>query len=176
MKRKYITSVGLTVAIVIGAVAVFAGGGSAKTSRPPVAGGSAVSVRHTSLGTTLVDANGRTLYLFVADKTNVSTLSASGRAVWPPFTAVGTVKAKGGAQAAKLGTTSGPAGSKQVTYAGHPLYYFVGDRTPGSTRGQRLNEFGALWYVLAPSGSAITSAAPSKPAPVASTPTSNYGY
>jgi hypothetical protein len=65
----------------------------------------------------------------------------------------------------------------QVTYAGHPLYYYVGDTKAGLTTGQALNQFGALWYVLNPSGSSITtkpaaSAAPtssSAPAPTSST-------
>jgi hypothetical protein len=70
-----------------------------------------------------------------------------------------------------IGTISGPAGGRQVTYNGHPLYFFVGDRSPGSGSGQRLNEFGGLWYVLSPNGHAITRA-PSNPAP--SSPA--YGY
>jgi hypothetical protein len=53
-----------------------------------------------------------------------------------------------------------------VTYNGHPLYYYVGDRQAGSTAGQGLNQFGALWYVLSPSGNAVTSA-PVTPAPAA---------
>ena len=68
-----------------------------------------------------------------------------------------------------------PAGVKQVTYQGHPLYYYVGDSNPGSTRGQGLNEFGALWYVLGPSGNAITSA-PSTSAAAPAAPAASYGY
>ena len=69
---------------------------------------------------------------------------------------------------------SGPV--KQVTYNGHPLYYYVGDHAPGSTNAQQLKEFGALWYVLAPSGSAITSTVPSNPTPAPAAPTSSCGY
>ena len=54
------------------------------------------------------------------------------------------MKAINGAQAAKIGTVTSPSGVRQVTDKGHPLYYYVGDSRPGSTRGQRLNEFGAL--------------------------------
>jgi predicted lipoprotein with Yx(FWY)xxD motif len=179
MKRKSLATLAVTIAVVAFAAVALAAGGSAKNRRQ-AADGSAVSVNHTSLGQTLVDANGRTLYLFEGDKRNVSTLSAAGRAVWPPFTASGRVKAEGAAQSAKLGTTT--RGVKQVTYNGHPLYYYVGDHAPGSTTGQNLKEFGALWFVLSPNGSANTSTASSHATPAAappsssSTPSNGYTY
>src|ERR1700722_13283632 len=101
----------VTLAVVVVGVVVLASGGSAKT-RPHAANASAVTVRHTAVGQTLTDANGRTLYLFEGDKRNVSTLSAAGRAVWPPFTGTGNVKAEGAAVAGKLGTAT--SGFKQV--------------------------------------------------------------
>ncbi|MDQ6806971.1 MAG: hypothetical protein M3065_18880 [Actinomycetota bacterium] len=178
MKLKSLAPLTVAVAIIAVVVVALAGGGSAQNLQAHVAGGSAVSARHTSVGQTLADANGRTLYLFKADKRNVSTLSAAGRAVWPPFTAAGKVKVVGGAQAAKLGKTTN--GLKQVTYNGHPLYYYVGDHAPGNVKGQGLNQFGALWFVLAPSGNANTATATaaaisSQPAP-APAPASSYGY
>jgi predicted lipoprotein with Yx(FWY)xxD motif len=56
-----------------------------------------------------------------------------------------------------LGTTRRADGTTQVTYAGHPLYRFVQDMKPGQTTGQDLQDFGAGWYVLAPSGAKIES-------------------
>jgi predicted lipoprotein with Yx(FWY)xxD motif len=164
MKRNRPASLGLAIVLVGVAVLVFAvAGGSAKKA-PPVAGASAISVKQTSVGNTLVDANGRTLYLFEADRRGVSTLSPAGLAVWPAFTGAVTPQAKGGAVAADIGTVAGPGGTRQVTYNGHPLYYYVGDHQPGSTAGQGLNQFGALWYVLSPSGSAVTSVPATAPA------------
>jgi predicted lipoprotein with Yx(FWY)xxD motif len=177
MNIKYLASTALTVVIAGIVVAVLAvGGGSAKT-RPShsAAAGSAISIRTTPLGKTLVDANGRTLYLFAGDTANVSKLSTAGLSVWPRFIASGTVKAGNGAQAAKIGTVTSPNGVRQVTYNGHPLYYYVGDTSPGSTRGQGLTEFGALWYVLSPSGTAITSA-PGNAQAASSAPAPSYGY
>ena len=49
----------------------------------------------------------------------------------------------------------GRGGTRQVTYGHHPLYYYVGDRKAGDTHGQGLNQFGAKWYVLSPTGSKI---------------------
>jgi predicted lipoprotein with Yx(FWY)xxD motif len=176
MNIKYLASAGLAIVIAAVAVAVFAiGGGNAKANQSQAAAGSAINIRSTALGKTLVDANGRTLYLFEGDRANISTLSAAGTAVWPRFVSSTPVKAGNGVQAALIGTTTSPTGVKQVTYEGHPLYYYVGDSNPGSTRGQGLNEFGALWYVLAPSGNAITSA-PSTSAAAPAAPAASYGY
>jgi predicted lipoprotein with Yx(FWY)xxD motif len=169
MRRARPLTTGLAVVIIGALVLVFAvTGGSAKRT-VPVAGASAINVKQTPLGKTLVDANGRTLYLFEADKPGVGTLSAAGLAVWPAFTSAGTPRAEGEAVAAKISVGAGPNGSRQVDYSGHPLYYFVGDKRAGSTSGQGLNVFGALWYVLSPSGSAVTGA-PATPAPAAEAP------
>jgi predicted lipoprotein with Yx(FWY)xxD motif len=175
MKPNRPLSVGLAVVLVGVVVLVIAvSGGSTSKTQAPVAGGSAVSVKQTPLGNTLADANGRTLYLFQADKPGVSTLSNAGLAVWPAFTTTGTPQAKGGTTASQIATISGPNGSRQVTYNSHPLYYYAGDRQPGNTFGQGLNQFGAPWYALASSGTAVTSA-PSTPAPTAVAP-SGGGY
>jgi predicted lipoprotein with Yx(FWY)xxD motif len=132
--------------------------GSSKTKAAPrVAANSAISVERTPVGNALTDANGRTLYLFAGDRPNVSTLSSAGRAFWPPFTSSTRLAATGGALAGKIGVVTGTTGGGQVTYNGHPLYYFVGDHTPGQITGQALNQFGARWYVLSTAGNAITS-------------------
>jgi predicted lipoprotein with Yx(FWY)xxD motif len=117
--------------------------------------GSSIGVRKTSHGRILVDTAGRTLYLFEADKANMSNCSSSCLSVWPALTAHVKPHARSGASASKIGTISVAHGKRQVTYAGHPLYYYVGDRKPGQTNGQGLNQFGAKWYVLSPGGRKI---------------------
>jgi predicted lipoprotein with Yx(FWY)xxD motif len=171
MKRRILIPSGAVVIAIVIAVLLAATGGNSRNAAAHVVPGAAVGVRQTALGQTLVDAGGRTLYLFQGDKPNRSTLSRAGLAVWPAFTSTGTPLAMGAAHAARIGTITGPGGARQVTYNGHPLYYFVGDRKPGSVSGQRLTDFGATWYVLSPSGSAITRAA-SSPAPGQTV----YGY
>lgn len=157
------------------AVIVSTTGSSAKKG-PAIAANAALSIQQTSLGKTLTDANGRALYLFAGDQPNVSRLSAAGRAFWPPFTSSIKPSATGGAVAGDIGTVRGATGAAQVTYNGHPLYYFVGDHSPGQTTGQGLNQFGARWYVLSPMGAGITSA-PRASAPTSSTGGgSGYGY
>jgi predicted lipoprotein with Yx(FWY)xxD motif len=132
-----------------------AGGAYGGKSNAAAPAGAAIDVRSTALGRTLVDAKGRTLYLFEADKPNVSNCSGACLSIWPPLTSGAKPQAKGGVLAAKIGTISSTGGKEQVTYGGHPLYYYVGDQKPGDTKGQGLNQFGAEWYVLAPTGNKI---------------------
>jgi predicted lipoprotein with Yx(FWY)xxD motif len=169
-------SIPILAVIVAGAVAVIVSTSGASTKKTPaVPATSAVSLKQTSVGKVLVDANGRTLYLFAADTANVSKLSAAGQAVWPPFIAATPPKATGGVSAGQIGTVTG---SNQVTYNGHPLYYFVGDKSPGQTNGQGLNEFGARWYALSGAGTAVTSTPKAAPASssTGTSSTPSYGY
>ena len=108
------------------------------------------------LGQILVDEEGKTLYLFVADKGTASTCYTSCATIWPPVLTTGAPQAEGGAKASLLGTTTRTDGKVEVTYAGHPLYYFIQDKKVGDTTGQGVNGFGALWWVVSPSGAAIT--------------------
>jgi predicted lipoprotein with Yx(FWY)xxD motif len=114
-----------------------------------------ISVASTRLGKILVDGSGRTVYLFQADNGKDSTCHNACAQAWPPVVASGAPQATGGASTALLGTTRRKDGSTQVTYAGHPLYYFIADTKPGDINGQGSSAFGAKWYVLAPSGRKI---------------------
>jgi predicted lipoprotein with Yx(FWY)xxD motif len=158
MNRTRLSPFALAVIIAAAIAAILANTGTSAKKGPSAPANSVLSIRQMSLGSTLTDANGRTLYLFAGDKPNVSKLSVAGRAFWPPFTSTVKPSATGRAQASEISTVTGATDAGQVTYNGHPLYYFVGDRNPGQTTGQGLNQFGARWYVLSPSGVAITSA------------------
>jgi predicted lipoprotein with Yx(FWY)xxD motif len=116
---------------------------------------SVVSTKTSSLGTFLVDGNGRALYLWDADHGSKSTCSGACAQAWPPLTTTGTPKASGAAKASLLGTTKRADGSSEVTYAGHPLYTFAGDTQAGQTNGQGSNGFGAPWWVVTPAGKAL---------------------
>jgi len=115
--------------------------------------GSATSHGHTYL----TGASGRSVYLWVADTSDKSNCSGACAQAWPPVTTTGNPTAGSGVSAADLGTTTRSDGTKQVTYKGHPLYYFVGDKSAGSTSGEGSDGFGAKWWLVAPSGTAITS-------------------
>src|SRR6266851_108668 len=104
----------------------------------------------------LVESNGLTVYLFLADSSATSACnSASCVQYWPPVLTKGAPQAGPGVNASLLGTITRADGTAQVTYAGHPLYRFVSDKAAGDSTGQGVNAFGALWYVLSPSGAQI---------------------
>ena len=88
----------------------------------------------------------------------MSACSGACAGAWPPVTTTGTVTASGGAKSSDLGTITRSDGTKQVTYDGHPLYFFSGDSGPGTASGQGNDGFGAKWWLVSPSGSDVTSA------------------
>jgi len=108
------------------------------------------------IGSLLTDGNGRTVYLFTKDSGTMSSCSSGCASVWPPVTTSAHIQVGSGASASLLGTTQRAGGQTQVTYNGHPLYYFVGDAQPGQTNGEHLNEFGGLWYAVSPNGMQVS--------------------
>jgi len=155
-------------AIVVGAALLTAACGSGYSKPAGAAGaapgssapsgqstGAVVGVASSPRGQLLVDGSGRTLYLFEADKGTSSTCDGPCAQAWPPLLTTRAPSAGTGANAADVGTTTRKDGTSEVTYHGHPLYYYVGDSKTGDTTGQGLNQFGAKWYVLAPSGDKI---------------------
>lgn len=130
--------------------------GPTATGSAPASGGAQVASASGMLGTYLVAGPKQmTVYLFEADKGGTSSCSGGCASAWPPVTTTGAPSASGAASSAQLSTITRPDGSKQVTYNGHPLYYFVQDKASGETTGQGVKAFGASWYVLAPSGKKI---------------------
>lgn len=145
------------------------GAGSSSAASPSASAMTATITTHAgSAGQFLTDSSGKTVYLFAADGMNKSNCSGACASAWPPVPAKGSLTASGGAMTSDLGSISRADGTKQVTYKGHPLYYFAGDSGAGQTHGQGVDGFGAKWYVLAPSGTQITgtetASAPSAPA------------
>jgi predicted lipoprotein with Yx(FWY)xxD motif len=96
-----------------------------------------------------------TVYLYEADKGSTPTCLGGCAAVWPPVTSAAAVVARRGVSAEKLALTTRPDGTKQLTYNGHPLYFYSRDGDKGDAYGQGIKSFGASWYVLAPNGSKI---------------------
>jgi predicted lipoprotein with Yx(FWY)xxD motif len=106
-------------------------------------------------GKFLVDAQGRTMYLFEADKSGASTCSGACAAAWPPVIVSGSPQAGSGVDQSLLGTVKRDDGAMQLTYNKHPLYYFAADTGAGQDKGQGSKEFGAGWYVVNAQGSKI---------------------
>jgi len=123
--------------------------GPAKGKAPTVA------VGHSVFGRILVSGRGRSLYLFDKDKGGKSRCSGACAAYWPPLIVAGKPRAGTGAKASLLGRTKRTDGRWQVTYNHHPLYTYVGDTKASQTNGEGLDDFGAEWDLVSPSGASI---------------------
>ena len=129
---------------------------SAPRAHAMTAGGPTLTARHTALGTILTTGRGFTVYAFEADKGTKSACFGACAAAWPPVTTTSThITVAGGAARSLVGQTTRPGGQRQLTYAGHPLYTFAGDASPGATNGQGSEAFGARWDVLTPEGQEV---------------------
>lgn len=131
---------------------------AAASSSAPSSGAVKVSTAKGPAGSYLVGPNGHALYLWMGDSAGKSNCSAACASAWPPLTTKGAPTAGSGVTAGDLGTIKGSGGAEQVTYKGHPLYYFSGDSSAGQTSGQGSSAFGAKWWLVSSAGSAITSA------------------
>ncbi|MFC4948796.1 hypothetical protein [Pseudonocardia sp. GCM10023141] len=137
------------------------------TPTAPTAGPTAVptaasvATAQSSLGMILTDGQGRTVYLFDADTGPQSTCAAACVSAWPPVSTTGAPVAGPGVQAGLLGTSRRTDGSTQLTYAGHPLYYFIKDKGPGTTAGEGITNFGGSWFVVDAAGNKIDKSASS---------------
>lgn len=116
------------------------------------AAGIVLEVASTDDGDIVVDADGRTLYLFVPDERGDSTCYDTCESNWPIVPAVTAVG--DGVDASLLGSTTRTNGDVQATYNGWPLYYFAGDAAPGDANGQGLND---VWWLVDTAGDAVGS-------------------
>ena len=109
-------------------------------------------------GEFLADGNGRALYMFTADEQGkTSKCTGPCLSAWPPLQADGDVQVSGPAlEEAKLGTITRDDGTRQVTYAGWPLYYYTQD-SGGAVNGQDVRSFGGEWYLVSPAGEMVHS-------------------
>jgi predicted lipoprotein with Yx(FWY)xxD motif len=107
-------------------------------------------------GRVLVDNRGHALYLFTRDTHANSTCAGACARAWPPYLVSGRGRGVAGARSSLIGVTRRRDGSRQLTYARHPLYYYVGDRSPGQILCQDVEEYGGHWWVVSPAGRANT--------------------
>jgi predicted lipoprotein with Yx(FWY)xxD motif len=129
---------------------------STATVSPAAASGISVTSKSGKLGTILAAGPKRlTVYMFEGDRGASSSCSGGCASVWPPVTSGGSPVASGQAQASDIGLVTRSDGSRQVTYKGHPLYFYARDGDQGDAYGQGIKGFGASWYVLTPSGKKV---------------------
>jgi predicted lipoprotein with Yx(FWY)xxD motif len=134
------------IAITVFAAALAFAGGAMSQSR------STVTARSSSYGRILFDGRGFALYAFTKDTARRSNCSGACAKAWPPFVVDRRLAGAAGVRSSLLGTIRRGDGRLQATYAGRPLYHYVGDRRPGQVLCQNVSEFGGLWLVVRPSG------------------------
>jgi predicted lipoprotein with Yx(FWY)xxD motif len=155
-KARYLALPVIATALVAAGCGGSGGGGSTSASSTPSSSTAAkVQAQSSSVGKILTDGSGRTLYLFEKDTGPKSTCSGACAADWPPFTVKSKPAVAGGAMSADIALIKRGGGQEQVTYKGHPLYYYTGDKSAGDMNGQGVEAFGAEWYVLSPAGSKV---------------------
>jgi predicted lipoprotein with Yx(FWY)xxD motif len=154
MKRK-ITLIIATAALSAATLVAAAAGNASPASTSKASKGTRVALGKTQLGSVLVDARGRTLYVFAKDKHGRSACYGACAAYWPPLLSSAKPRPGRGVRASLLGLAKRTDGKRQVTYAGHPLYRFSGDTKAGATTGEGLTDFGGAWDAIAASGRAV---------------------
>ena len=117
--------------------------------------GTTIRLMESDFGTILADSKRQAIYLFTREKDAESRCYGECAVEWPPVLTKGAPRAAPGIDADGLGTTKRRGGRTQVTYNGHPLYYWYKD-PPGEVLCQAVEEFGGFWYVVDKSGDAIT--------------------
>jgi predicted lipoprotein with Yx(FWY)xxD motif len=129
-------------ALVLFGIALASTGGGGESA----SAASEVTLKTATIGgvAVLTSEKGFTLYWFVPDSPVASRCTGSCAAYWPPV--IGTPRAGPGVPTSKLGTIKRPGGSTQATYAGHPLYSYIGDDAPGQARGNKIDLNGGYWY------------------------------
>ena len=104
-------------------------------------------------GTLLFDRSGQAIYLFAKEKTSRPECYDKCAEAWPPVLTEGAPRASGEVRADLLGTVERTDGSTQVTYGGHPLYYYAHEGK-NQVLCHNVDEFGGLWLVVTPNGEA----------------------
>jgi predicted lipoprotein with Yx(FWY)xxD motif len=142
--------------VVVALVSVFAALAFLGSAAPTEAAARAtLTARQTAYGRILFDPRGFVLYGFTADRKRRSVCTGACAGAWPPYLVSGSLRAGRGVSKTLLGTTRRPDGMRQLTYAGRPLYFYVGDRKPGQILCQGVSEFGGDWLVVRPNGALV---------------------
>jgi predicted lipoprotein with Yx(FWY)xxD motif len=124
-------------------------------SQPGAGAGTEIKTADSQFGQVLFDGDDQAIYYFDKEKGSQSECYDACAAAWPPVLTMGEPVAGGGAQPELLGTTQRDDGTTQVTYDGHPLYYYVND-PKGEVDCHNVNEFGGLWLAVLPTGEPVS--------------------
>ena len=119
----------------------------------PAKPGTEIVVSESQYGPIVFDSEQQAIYLFDKEESDTAECYGDCAAAWPPVLTDGEPQAANGTDAKLLGTTQRDEGTTQVTYDGHPLYYYAHEG-PGQVLCHNVAEFGGLWLVVQPDGQA----------------------
>lgn len=124
---------------------------TASPSKPPPARGTEIAAATSDFGTILFDARGQAIYIWEVESTSEAECYDDCAVLWPPVLTDGAPVAGAGVRGALLGTTERSDGTVQVTYNGHPLYFYAHEG-PGEVECHNIATHGGLWWVVTPEG------------------------
>jgi predicted lipoprotein with Yx(FWY)xxD motif len=171
MKMRIAVAAVLAVALVAAGVAT-----AAAVARQGSGSSGTVNLHATKLGKVLATKSGMTLYLFVVDRHGKSACYGQCATYWPPLLAANKPTAGAGVKAKLLGTVKRKNGTRQVTYAGHPLYRFKLDKKPGQVAGEGQDFFGGKWWGVSAAGKAVKHASTTTTGTTTTSPTTTCIY
>jgi predicted lipoprotein with Yx(FWY)xxD motif len=145
-----------SIILFLATAAILPAGVSQAVTTAHAARGAKLQLRHTELGTILVNGGGHTIFVFTRDSRNHDRCAAAAgcTGIWPMVTSAGKPTLGSGVKRSLVGTIK-VAGARQLTYAGHPLYTYIGDAGPGDTSYVGQSQFGGKWYALNASGNIV---------------------
>jgi predicted lipoprotein with Yx(FWY)xxD motif len=171
------TTVRTTVAVAAAAAALLSACSSSKSSTGAGAGsttaGGGSSITISTTAGRLVGPNGHTLYENTVDTASKISCTGACAAEWPPLT--GNPVVSGGLNTSDFATAARPDGSMQVTFQGHPLYYFADDKSAGSTKGDGEADQGGSWHIATAAPVSTTGGTSSAPPTMSDSSGSGYG-
>jgi predicted lipoprotein with Yx(FWY)xxD motif len=152
MKIRSLRSLAIVATLLVAAAIVVQ---ATPAARSVAAGEASIAVGKSNFGAILFDGRGFALYAFTRDPARRATCYTACAKAWPPFVVSAKPAAGKGTKAALIGVARRTDGKLQATYAGRPLYYYVGDAKPGIVLCQNVREFGGLWLVVRGSGTLV---------------------
>ena len=121
------------------------------TASPVKRTGTVIKSAKSQFGMMLFDGTGQAIYLFDKEQTTKPECYGACAEAWPPVLTKGPPTAVSGTKQDLLGTTKRTDGTTQVTYAGHPLYFYAHE-AKNEVKCHNIRGFGGLWLVVTPAG------------------------
>ena len=134
-------------------------------SRGAAASGNVLKTTTINGASVLTNSRGFTLYSFDPDTSTRSNCNGQCAKFWPPVNGPVT----GSGIMGTFATIKRSDGTTQATFGGHPLYTYIGDKSPGQAKGNGLNAAGGVWHEVPAAG---TTAAATNTSPGGG----GYGY